>query len=43
MDLNYGAVFCFKCRDYIYDASLDEICREIDQLLAHKKFHSTPF
>jgi ubiquitin carboxyl-terminal hydrolase 22/27/51 len=39
VDLNYGTVFCFKCRDYTYDASLDEICRETDQQLAHKKYH----
>ena len=39
VELTYGAVYCFKCKDYIYDAELDGISREIDQQLAHTKFH----
>ena len=39
VELNYGTLYCFKCRDYIYDASLDEVSRTIDQQLAHKKYH----
>lgn len=39
VELNYGTVYCFKCRDYIYDAALDEISRSIDQQLAHKNYH----
>ena len=39
MELNYGTLYCFKCRDYIYDAALDEISRSIDQQLAHKNYH----
>ena len=38
VELNYGTVFCFKCRDYIYDAELDQISREIDQQVVHKQF-----
>lgn len=38
VELNYGTVFCFKCRDYIYDAELDQISREIDQQAVHKQF-----
>ena len=39
VELNYGTLYCFKCRDYIYDAALDEISRSIDQQLAHKNYH----
>ena len=39
VELNYGTLYCFKCRDYIYDATLDEISRSIDQQLAHKNYH----
>ena len=38
VELNYGTVFCFKCRDYIYDAELDQVSREIDQQAVHKQF-----
>ena len=34
----YGSVYCFKCRDYVYDCSLDEISRSIEQQLAHTRF-----
>ena len=39
VELNYGTLYCFKCRDYIYDAALDEISRSVDQQLAHKNYH----
>ena len=39
VELNYGTVYCFKCKDYIYDTALDEVGRSIDQQLAHKKYH----
>ena len=39
VELNYGTLYCYKCRDYIYDASLDEVSRSIDQQLAHKNYH----
>ena len=38
VELTYGTVYCFKCRDYIYDSSLDEISRNIEQQLAHNRF-----
>ena len=25
MDITYGAVFCFHCKDHIYDDELDEV------------------
>lgn len=39
VELNYGTVYCFKCRDYIYDAELDQILRDVEQQLAHNQFH----
>ena len=24
-------MYCFKCRDYLYDSSLDTACKEINQ------------
>jgi len=39
VELNYGTVYCFRCRDYIYDAELDKISREVEQQLAHKQYH----
>ena len=39
VELNYGTVYCFRCRDYIYDAELDQISREVEQQLAHKQYH----
>ncbi len=39
VELNYGTVYCFKCKDYVYDAALDEISRSLEQQLAHKKYH----
>ena len=38
MELIYGTVYCFKCHDYIYDSSLDEVSRSIEQQLAHNRF-----
>ena len=38
VELTYGAVYCFKCRDYIYDSSLDEISRTVEQHLAQNRF-----
>ena len=32
-------MYCFRCRDYIYDAELDQISREVEQQLAHKQYH----
>lgn len=37
IELNYGIAFCFKCKDYIYDAELDAISRETLQQLAQKQ------
>ncbi len=39
VELNYGTVYCFKCKDYVYDAALDEISHSLEQQLAHKKYH----
>ena len=38
VELTYGTVYCFKCQDYIYDFSLDEVSRSIEQQLAHNRF-----
>lgn len=38
VELTYGTVYCFKCHDYIYDSSLDEISRSIEQQLAQNLF-----
>ena len=38
MELTYGTVYCFKCRDYIYDFSLDEVSRSVEQQVAHTRF-----
>ena len=38
VELMYGTVYCFKCRDYIYDGSLDEISQNIERQLAHSRF-----
>ena len=37
VELNYGIAYCFKCKDYIYDAELDAISRETLQQLAQKQ------
>ena len=39
VELNYGTVYCFKCKDYVYDAAIDEVSRSLEQQLAHKKYH----
>ena len=38
VELTYGTVYCFKCQDYIYDFSLDEVSRSIEQQVAQNRF-----
>ena len=38
VELTYGTVYCFKCHDYIYDFSLDEVSRSVEQQVAHTRF-----
>ncbi len=38
VELMYGTIYCFKCHDYVYDCSVDEISRNIERQLAHSRF-----
>lgn len=34
MDLSYGNIMCFQCGDYVYDAELSQISRELNEKAA---------
>ncbi|XP_064637300.1 ubiquitin carboxyl-terminal hydrolase 22-like isoform X2 [Lineus longissimus] len=47
LDLTYGAVYCFSCKDYVYDRELDEMNKEQESLasksLGVKLYPLTPW
>jgi len=42
IDLTYGVVLCFSCRDYVYDYEIDEIAKR-ETRLAHRSIGNSSF